>query len=103
MHFVITVCDRAAGEVCPRWPGHPITAHWSFEDPATFVGNSEQEYRQQFSRACREIKNRLDTFAMLPSEKLSRNLNVQALATAFFPGRQIRCLRTRTARPSQQG
>lgn len=71
MHFVITVCDRAAGEVCPRWPGHPITAHWSFEDPATFLGG-ENEHRQLFSKVCREIKNRLDIFAMLPFEKLSR-------------------------------
>lgn len=71
MHFVITVCDRAAGEVCPRWPGHPITAHWSFEDPATFKGG-EHEHRQLFSKVCREIKSRLDIFAMLPFEKLSR-------------------------------
>jgi len=71
MHFVITVCDRAAGEVCPRWPGHPITAHWSFEDPAILIGG-EQEQRQRFSKVCREIKNRLDIFAMLPFEKLSR-------------------------------
>ncbi len=71
MDFVITVCDRAAGEVCPRWPGHPISAHWSFEDPASLQGD-EQAQRQLFTRVCREIKNRLDMFSMLPLEKLSR-------------------------------
>lgn len=71
MDFVITVCDRAAGEVCPQWPGHPVSAHWSFEDPA-FLQGDEQARRQLFARVCREIKTRLDMFAMLPFEKLSR-------------------------------
>ncbi len=71
MDFVITVCDRAAGEVCPRWPGHPISAHWSFEDPAGLQAD-ERAQRQLFTRVCREIKNRLDMFSMLPLEKLSR-------------------------------
>lgn len=71
MDFVITVCDQAAGETCPRWPGHPITAHWSFEDPGAFAG-SEEAQRQLFAKVCREIKNRLDIFSMLPFDKLSR-------------------------------
>lgn len=71
MDFVITVCDRAAGEICPRWPGHPVTAHWSFEDPGVFAGSDEAR-RQMFAKVCREIKNRLDLFSMLPFEKLSR-------------------------------
>lgn len=71
MHFVITVCDKAAGEACPRWPGHPITAHWSFEDPAACTG-SEEERRKVFARVSRELKSRLDIFIMLPFEKLSR-------------------------------
>ncbi|XYJ08510.1 arsenate reductase ArsC [Telluria sp. B2] len=71
MDFVITVCDKAAGEVCPSWPGRPITAHWSFEDPAAFTG-TEQAHRQLFAKTCREIKNRLDVFSMLPFETLSR-------------------------------
>jgi arsenate reductase len=81
MDFVITVCDKAAGEACPRWPGHPITAHWSFEDPAAFVG-SDQEHRQAFARTCREIKNRLDIFSMLPFATLSR-LAIQKELTAI--------------------
>lgn len=71
MDFVITVCDQAAGEACPRWPGHPITAHWSFEDPAAFAG-SEQDQRQVFAKVCREVKSRLDFFSMLPLGTLSR-------------------------------
>lgn len=71
MDFVITVCDQAAGEICPRWPGHPVTAHWSFTDPAAFVG-SEQARRQLVAKVCREIKTRLEMFSMLPLEKLSR-------------------------------
>jgi arsenate reductase (thioredoxin) len=71
MDFIITVCDNAAGEICPRWPGHPVTAHWGFQDPAAFVG-SDDEKRHVFAKVCRKIKNRLDIFAMLPLEKLSR-------------------------------
>lgn len=71
MDFVITVCDKAAGEVCPRWPGHPVTAHWNFEDPTAFEG-SEQEQRQLFAKVCREVKNRLDIFCVLPLATLSR-------------------------------
>jgi arsenate reductase (thioredoxin) len=71
MDFVITVCDNAAGEVCPIWPGQPVTAHWGFQDPAAFVG-TEEETRLLFAKICREIKNRLDIFSMLPIEKLSR-------------------------------
>lgn len=71
MDFVITVCDIAAAEACPRWPGHPITARWSFEDPAAFVGE-EQAHKQRFVKVSREIKNRLGVLSMLPIEKLSR-------------------------------
>src|SRR3546814_12194621 len=56
MDFVFTVCDDAAGEVCPIWPGQPITAHWPFEDPAAFVG-SEEAVQRKFeigSASCRE-------------------------------------------------
>lgn len=71
MDFVITVCDRAAGEVCPVWPGQPMTAHWGFSDPAQAQG-SEAEIRHVFSTICREIKTRLDIFCSLPLEKLDK-------------------------------
>jgi len=71
MDFVITVCDAAAGEVCPVWPGQPITAHWSFPDPAGFEGR-EVEQRAFFLEVFRQIRNRLDSFRNLPIARLSR-------------------------------
>ena len=73
MDFVIRVCDAAAGEVCPVWPGQPINAHWSFPDPAAFEGR-EVEQRAFFLRECfRQIRrNRLDLFRNLPVERLDR-------------------------------
>jgi arsenate reductase len=71
MDFVITVCDSAAGEICPVWPGQPIAAHWSFKDPAKTQG-SDEAVEQAFRVTCREIKTRLDIFQSLPIEKLER-------------------------------
>lgn len=71
MDFIITVCDNAAGEICPIWPGQPITANWGFEDPASFKG-TDAEKQRFFAKISREIKNRLDIFSMLPFDKLSR-------------------------------
>lgn len=71
MDFVITVCDNAAGEVCPFWPGQPVTAHWGFRDPAAVTGTTD-EIRQAFATVCREIKTRLDIFRSLPIEKLDK-------------------------------
>jgi arsenate reductase len=71
MDFVITVCDNAAGEVCPVWPGQPISAHWGFEDPAAVAGSDEQK-RHAFRKICMEIKTRLEIFLSLPIDKLER-------------------------------
>lgn len=71
MDFVITVCDKAAGEVCPLWPGQPMTAHWGFQDPAA-VDGLDAEIRNVFAKVCREIKTRLDIFQSLPIEKLEK-------------------------------
>ncbi|NML60125.1 arsenate reductase ArsC [Massilia sp. RP-1-19] len=71
MDFVITVCDAAAGEPCPVWPGQPITAHWRFEDPVLCHG-TDAEVRHAFAKVCREIKYRLDLFQSLPMEKLEK-------------------------------
>jgi arsenate reductase len=71
MDFVITVCDRAAGEVCPFWPGEPTTAHWGFADPGLAEG-SEAQVREVFAKVCREIKTRLDLFQSLPIEQLDK-------------------------------
>jgi arsenate reductase (thioredoxin) len=71
MDFVFTVCDQAAGEVCPVWPGQPITAHWGFPDPAAFVGPEAQK-RAVFADVFRQIDNRIKVFTALPIERLSR-------------------------------
>lgn len=71
MDFVITVCDEAAGEICPRWPGEPSTANWNFRDPAAMRG-TEDEIRQEFFTICREIKTRLEIFRNLPIDTLDK-------------------------------
>jgi arsenate reductase len=72
MDFVITVCDQAAGEVCPIWPGKPITAHWGFEDPAAFEGTDDQK-RKVFDKVFRQIMNRVSQFVNLPLHVLDHN------------------------------
>ena len=71
MDFVLTVCDNAAGEVCPVWPGQPITAHWGVEDPSLFDGTSEAKSRE-FTRVANILKRRIELFSSLPLEKLDR-------------------------------
>lgn len=65
MDFVFTLCDRAARENCPVWPGHPLTAHWGFEDPATF-GGSDAEKSRHFEKVFKEIAARIRLFLALP-------------------------------------
>jgi arsenate reductase len=72
MDFVITVCDQAAGEVCPIWPGKPITAHWGFEDPAAFEG-SDDEKRKLFDKVFRQVMNRVSQFVNLPLHVLDHS------------------------------
>jgi arsenate reductase len=71
MDFVLTVCDNAAGEVCPVWPGQPIIAHWGVEDPSLFEGNDDAK-RQEFTRVATILKRRIELFTSLPLEKLDR-------------------------------
>jgi protein-tyrosine-phosphatase len=71
LDFVFTVCDRAAAEPCPYWPGQPVTAHWGIADPAMAVG-SEEERRNAFRMALRYLRRRIELFACLPFESLSR-------------------------------
>lgn len=65
LDFVFTVCDNAAGEVCPIWPGQPMTAHWGVEDPAAVEGTEEQK-RKAFLRAFAELSTRINLFLNLP-------------------------------------
>jgi arsenate reductase len=72
MDIIITVCDDAAGEVCPIWPGHPATAHWGFEDPAAFEGTDEEK-RALFNKVYKQILARMTTFVNLPARTLDRH------------------------------
>jgi arsenate reductase (thioredoxin) len=69
MDIVITVCDNAAGEVCPVWPGQPATAHWGFADPAAFKG-SDEDKRARFLETYRQIATRIRLLLALPMDKL---------------------------------
>ena len=71
MDFIVTVCDNAAGEACPLWPGQPVTAHWGFPDPAAVEG-SDDEKRAAFAQTLRQIRNRVQLFLSLPLETLDR-------------------------------
>ena len=71
MDFVFTVCDQAAAEECPYWPGQPMTAHWGMPDPAAVEGN-EAERRLAFSEAYRMLRNRLSIFVSLPMGSLDK-------------------------------
>ncbi len=71
LDFVFTVCDNAAGEVCPIWPGQPMTAHWGIPDPAAVNGNAA-EVALAFADAYRFLENRIGIFVNLPMDSLDR-------------------------------
>jgi arsenate reductase len=71
LDFVFTVCDQAAGEVCPVWPGQPMTAHWGVADPAAVEGADEAK-RRAFFKAYSELQHRLSIFVSLPIDRLDR-------------------------------
>jgi arsenate reductase len=71
LDFVFTVCDNAAGEMCPVWPGQPVTAHWGVADPAAVQG-SDDEKRKAFLQAFVILKRRIELFAGLPIAKLDK-------------------------------
>ena len=72
LDFVFTVCDNAAGEVCPIWPGQPMTGHWGIPDPAALVDGSQAEIAAAFSDAYGRLQNRITMFVNLPFESLDR-------------------------------
>ena len=71
MDIIITVCDDAAGEVCPVWPGHPATAHWGFPDPSAAEGGDDEK-RKAFDQVFHAIRRRVELMVNLPVEKLER-------------------------------
>lgn len=83
MDLVITVCDNAAGEACPIWPGHPATAHWGYADPSEGDG-TDAEKREAFRQTLHAMKRRLDLLVALPQDKLAQAVlqtSVRRLAT----------------------
>ena len=70
MDFVFTVCDQAAAEVCPVWPGHPVTAHWGVPDPAAVQDTGEDEQRRAFRDALLSLRRRIELFVSLPLDEL---------------------------------
>ncbi|CAN5919840.1 arsenate reductase ArsC [soil metagenome] len=84
MDFVFTVCDDAAGEACPAWPGQPMTAHWGMADPAAVEG-PEIERRAAFRQAYRALESRIELFLSLPLARLDR-LSLQAKLKAIGDG-----------------
>lgn len=81
MDLIITVCDNAAGEVCPIWPGHPATAHWGYPDPS--AGDAPDEVKlEEFRQTLYAMKRRLELLCHLPEEKLAR-LTLQTSARAL--------------------
>jgi arsenate reductase len=77
MDFIITVCDNAAGEQCPYWPGKPATAHWGFPDPSLVQG-SDEEKQKAYRDVMIDLKKRIDLLADLPEESLD-SLNIKNL------------------------
>ncbi len=77
--FIVTVCDNAAGEVCPVWPGKPATVHWGIPDPAA-VGGSEEEKRAAFRRAYEQLGRRIRAMLALPTDSLDSRTLKQKLA-----------------------
>lgn len=87
LDFVFTVCDNAAGEVCPIWPGQPMTAHWGVPDPAAVEGNEDQK-RKAFWDAFQTLEARIKLFAGLPIDKLEKIKLKEKLAAIGKTGAQ---------------
>lgn len=79
MDFIITVCDNAAGEVCPFWPGKPATAHWGFPDPSQVPGSDDVK-RRAFKEVMIGLKKRIDLLADMPLDRLN-SLSLQEIHT----------------------
>jgi arsenate reductase len=77
MDVIVTVCDNAAGETCPYWPGRPATAHWGYEDPADVKG-SDEDKRAAFHKVFEQIRKRMEAFVALPIESMDEDAIRQA-------------------------
>ncbi|EYC51327.1 arsenate reductase [Hylemonella gracilis str. Niagara R] len=88
MDFVFTVCDQAAGEVCPVWPGQPVSAHWGLPDPAAVQGNEEAQERA-FRAAFVTMKRRIELMLALPLDKLDRLAIQQQVRAIGAPAQEV--------------
>ena len=84
LDMIVTVCDDAAGEVCPIWPGQPMTAHWGVEDPAAFQGTKDAQ-RQKFREVALMLRQRIERFLSLPLATLDR-MAMQAILKEIGQG-----------------
>jgi arsenate reductase len=83
--FVFTVCDSAAGEICPIWPGHPAKAHWGVPDPSAIQGSDDEKHKA-FLQTFLQLRKRIELFANLPIEKLDRlalENEIQSIGTSL--------------------
>ena len=88
LDFVFTVCDNAAGEVCPVWPGQPMTAHWGVPDPAAVEGTDAEKW-QAFRQALRALESRIQLFISLPIaalDKMTLKSRVEAIGQSTVAG-----------------
>ena len=100
LDFVFTVCDTAAGEACPVWPGQPVTAHWGIEDPAAAEG-SDLEKERAFNRAFRYLKNRISAFTSLPIRSLDKlTLNARLREIGRMEGASAKATETSAKKAS---
>lgn len=86
MDLIVTVCDDAAGEVCPVWPGHPASAHWGYADPSRVEG-SDEERREAFRRILHAIRARLQLLVALPPDKLEGTARLRDTARGLASSR----------------
>jgi protein-tyrosine-phosphatase len=87
LDFVFTVCDNAANEVCPYWPGQPMSAHWGVDDPAAVEGNDVVKIAA-FNMVCNNLQNRIKTFTSLPISKLDA-IKIQEFIDAIGHDRKV--------------
>jgi arsenate reductase (thioredoxin) len=100
MDFVFTVCDSAAGEACPFWPGQPMTAHWGVEDPAAVEG-TDLEKERAFNLAFRYLRNRISVFTSLPIRSLDKlTLNARLREIGQMEGASAKATETSAKKAS---
>src|SRR3546814_9659570 len=94
LDFIFTVCDNAAGETCPIWPGRPMSAHWGIEDPAAVEGSGQ---REAFERALHYLSNRISLFLALPHDNIRSEEHTSELQSLMRNSYAVFCLKKKKA------